>query len=96
MSRQIENVTGTWTLDAALDANGDFIITDGTFDTSVSSYAVNVAGDWTNNDTFTAQSGTVTLDGNVTDLKINPSGIFSASDGVNHPSFSLKFKVGVQ
>jgi hypothetical protein len=36
------------------------------------------------------------LDGNVTDLKINPSGIFSASDGVNHPSFSLKFKVGVQ
>jgi hypothetical protein len=55
--------TGTWTLDAALDVDGDFTITSGTVDTSASSFAVNVASNWTNSGTFTAQTGTVTLDG---------------------------------
>ncbi len=35
------------------------------------------------------------FDGNITHLRINPSGIFAASDGVNHPSFAIEFKVRV-
>jgi CSLREA domain-containing protein len=35
-----------------------------TLDASVSNFAINIAGNWTNNGTFTPRSGTVTFDGN--------------------------------
>ncbi|MFH1207749.1 MAG: helix-turn-helix domain-containing protein [Patescibacteria group bacterium] len=54
----------TFQLDSALDVNGSLLITGGTLDTkSGSNFAVTIAGNWTNNDTFTANSGTVTADG---------------------------------
>jgi hypothetical protein len=53
----------TLTLGAALDANGNLTISNGELDVSASNYAITLAGDFTNLDTFTARSGTVTLDG---------------------------------
>lgn len=35
-------------------------------------------------------------DANVTAVRVNPKGVFNASDGVNHPSFEIRFKVRVQ
>lgn len=54
------NGTGSWTLDAALDANGNFTITDGAV--ASGGFDINVAGAWSNADTFTHGSATVTLD----------------------------------
>ncbi len=54
----------TMTLGANLDLDGDLVIDAGsTLDTSGSNYSVDVAGDWTNAGTFTANSSTVTLSG---------------------------------
>ena len=54
----------TFELQDALDVDGDLTITGGTLDTkSGSNNAISIAGDWTNNDTFSAQVGTVTFDG---------------------------------
>ncbi|MHC4446781.1 MAG: beta strand repeat-containing protein, partial [Planctomycetota bacterium] len=53
----------TLTLGSALDVDGDLNITTGVLDVSASNYAITVAGDFTNLGTFTARSGTVTLDG---------------------------------
>lgn len=36
------------------------------------------------------------FDSNVTHFRVTSSGAFNASDGVNHPSFTLKFKVRVK
>jgi hypothetical protein len=35
-------------------------------------------------------------DEKVTNIRVKPTGSFAASDGTNHPSFSLKFKVQVR
>jgi uncharacterized repeat protein (TIGR01451 family) len=35
-------------------------------------------------------------DANVTNLRVNPQGVFAASDGVNNPSFTLRFQVVVE
>ena len=35
-------------------------------------------------------------DTNVTNIRINPKGTFAASDGTNHPTFTLRFQVNVQ
>ena len=60
----LNGVGGTWTLQDALDVNGNLTITNGTLDVnSTGNYGINLAGNWTNNGTFTEQSGTVTLDG---------------------------------
>ena len=55
----------TWTLQDALDVNGNLLIdTSNTLDAnSGGPYNVNVAGNWTNNGTFTHRNNTVTLDG---------------------------------
>ncbi|MFH0804727.1 MAG: hypothetical protein V1916_00865, partial [Patescibacteria group bacterium] len=54
----------TFQLGSALDVNGNLLITGGTLDTkSGSNWGITIAGNWTNSDTFTAQSGLVTADG---------------------------------
>ncbi len=57
----------TTTLAAALDVNGDLTLNSGTLDASTSNYGINLAGDFIRNGgVFTAQSGTVTFDGTIT------------------------------
>ena len=54
----------TYALPGNLTLTGNLTIdADNTLDTTASNYNLNVAGDWTNNGAFTANSGTVTLDG---------------------------------
>lgn len=36
------------------------------------------------------------VDSSVTDIRINPKGTFAASDGTNHPSITVKFRVRVE
>ena len=55
------NTSGTMTLNADLDVNGSLTITDGTLNTGNND--INVAGDWTNNDSFISGTGKVTFDG---------------------------------
>jgi hypothetical protein len=55
------NGAGTWTLNSALDANGNLTITSGTLATGGNN--INVAGNWGNSGTFTHGAATVTLDG---------------------------------
>ncbi len=57
--------SGTKTLGGVTDVAGDLTLGSGTtLDTSSGNYALNLAGDWINNGaTFTARTGTVTLDG---------------------------------
>jgi|GEM_PF-805663 len=59
-----DGATDTFQLGSALDVNGNFTLTTGTFDVvSGQNYAVNLAGNWSNSGTFMSRSGTVTLDG---------------------------------
>ena len=53
----------TLTLGGALDVDNNLRIDSGTLDASASSYAISVGGNFSNFDTFTARSGTVTFDG---------------------------------
>lgn len=53
---------GTFELPAALDCAG-IDITVGTLDVTTDNYNINVSGDWNNDATFTARSGTVFFDG---------------------------------
>ena len=55
------NGTGSYTLDAALDVDGNLTITDGTLISGGNS--ITVAGNWSNSDTYTHGNNTVTLDG---------------------------------
>ena len=55
------NSTGTMTLDADLDVNGSLMISDGTLNTGNND--INVAGNWTNSDSFISGTGKVTFDG---------------------------------
>lgn len=62
----IDGTSGTKTLGGAIDVNGNLTLTSnggGLLNVSASNYAITLAGNWTNNGTFTAQSGTVTFDG---------------------------------
>ena len=68
--------SGTSTLDANLDVNGDLTITNGTLDASSSSHDINVGGDWTNNGSFISRAGTVTFD--------NDSNVFSGGTGTSN------------
>ncbi|MBU1110106.1 glycosyltransferase, partial [Patescibacteria group bacterium] len=56
----------TWELGSNLDVDGTLHIAGGTLDVTATDYQVNVAGDWDNDEGtggFTAQDGTVVLDG---------------------------------
>lgn len=57
-----DGATDTFQLGAALDVNGNFTNSAGTFDVTTSNHAITLAGNWSNSGTFTARSGTVTLD----------------------------------
>lgn len=59
--------TATYQLGGAIDADGDFTVTDGIFDTTASNYAVTVAGALSDsaNGRFKANGSTVTVGGDV-------------------------------
>lgn len=60
----VNNSSETYVLAANTTVSNNLTITAGTLDTvSGSNYSLNVAGNWSNSGTFTARSGTVTLDG---------------------------------
>ncbi|HEY4798431.1 MAG TPA: T9SS type A sorting domain-containing protein, partial [Bacteroidia bacterium] len=55
---------GTKTLGGAITANGNVTISSpATLDVSASNYALNIGGNFTNNNTLTARNGTVTMNG---------------------------------
>jgi len=54
---------GTYTLDEALDVNGDLRISSGTLDVSTDNHAVNIGGSFVNSGDFNAREGLVTFDG---------------------------------
>jgi len=54
---------GIFRLYSPLDINGSLSISGGNLDASTSNHTINLAGNWINNDTFTARNGTVTFDG---------------------------------
>jgi len=56
------NGSGAWTLDAALNVDGDFVIAEGNA-VNANARAINVAKNWSNSGTFTHGNNTVTLDG---------------------------------
>lgn len=58
----IDNPTSV-TLSAATTITGNLLISQGTLSVSGSNFALNVGGNWTNNGTFTAGTGTVTFTG---------------------------------
>ena len=65
----LDKSAGSIRLGDNLDVNGNLTITDGTLYAASSggtNYNINVAGNWTNNDTFVSGSGTVTFDGTST------------------------------
>jgi len=72
--------SGTWTLNANLDVNGNLTLTTaaGKLDVSTSNYSINVARNWANlgSSTFTAQNGRVTFDGTAAQ-NLNGGGISS-------------------
>ena len=55
------NTSGTMTLNNDLDVNGSLTIIDGTLNAAGND--INVAGNWTNNDSFISGTGKVTFDG---------------------------------
>ena len=59
------NTAGTITLGSNFDADGEVVITAGTFDVSSSNYGVTVGSGWVDSGagTFVEQAGTVTFDG---------------------------------
>lgn len=72
---------GGWTADQQrVDANNNLTITAGTFDVSAAAYnggvscPVTVGGSWSNAATFTARTGTVTLDAGATGKTITGNG----------------------
>ena len=95
-----DNVTfngsgGSWVLQDAFDADGDLTITDGTFDVNTSGdYSVNVGGNWDNNSTFQARSGTVNFDGTVAQTISHGAATFSTvqvSNSSNDVTFDEAF-----
>ncbi|MDA1169405.1 MAG: LamG domain-containing protein, partial [bacterium] len=64
---QPASATATYTLNSALDINGDFTLASGGVDVSASNYAITNAGSWYNyGGVFTKRAGTVTFDGTAT------------------------------
>ena len=60
----VNSMGSTYTLNGNITVNGNFTITAGTVDVdSTSVYSIAVKGNWSNSDTFTPRSGTVTFSG---------------------------------
>ena len=71
----IDNAGLVATLGANTTINGDFTITAGSLDVSGSFYSMSVKGNWINNGTFNARTGstaTVTLNSPLTAVTLNP------------------------
>lgn len=85
-----DGATDTFDLGAALDLSTDFTLTAGTFETN--GYQMNVAGDWSNTGTFSAESNTVILDG--TGQSINGSTTFSTLTKSVASADTLTFEAG--
>ncbi|MFB6305507.1 MAG: hypothetical protein ABEH43_00685, partial [Flavobacteriales bacterium] len=86
--------SATFELQDAMDVDGNFTITSGTVDVnSTGNYQINVEGDWTNNDAFTAQSGTVYFDGTGGTISIDAGGSnfydITFDDGGGSATFQL-------
>ncbi|MCS5593582.1 MAG: BspA family leucine-rich repeat surface protein, partial [Porticoccaceae bacterium] len=75
------NSSGSITLDADLEVDGALTITDGTLDVSTNNRSIDVAGNWSNSDTFVSRSGTVTFDGTST---VTTGGITANTKDFHH------------
>ena len=93
----------TWTLSDNLDVNGNLTITGGTLSTG-SNRQINIGGTFTNNDTFTANSGTVVMDGTssaiagstntaFSSLTIDPSSTGSVTLSSSNPTVAATLNV---
>ncbi len=58
-----DGATDTFQLGAAVDINGNFTLTAGTFNVTAGNHQMNVAGNWSKTGTFNAAGGTVVFDG---------------------------------
>lgn len=67
------NGTGTKTLGKAIVVNRNLSINSGTLDVSASNYAIDLKGNFTNNASFNAQQGLVTLNGTADEQNIGGS-----------------------
>jgi hypothetical protein len=72
----INNGSQTATLGGDITVGANLTITGGTLDASTSNYALTLAGNFTNNGTFTARSASVTLNGSSTQT-VSGTGTFS-------------------
>jgi len=79
-----DNVGGTWTLQDALDVDNDLTITSGTLVANGNN--INVGGNWTNNGTFIAGTGAVTLDGTGTQAVWSGGSLFNTLEVTNSTS----------
>ncbi len=99
----VDDGGGTYTLtveaEDALTVDHDITITGGVLDAkSGENNTINVAGDWTNNDTFTARSGTVNFTGADSSTQILSGSTsfynFAASTAANTTGRTLRFTAG--
>ncbi len=60
------NAAETFVLEGTTTVTGNLTISAGTLDVTASNHALNIGGNYSNSGTFTAQSGTVTLNGSST------------------------------
>ncbi len=58
-----DGATDVFQLGAAIDMNGNFILTAGTFNVTGGNYQMTVGGNWSKTGTFNSSSGTVVFDG---------------------------------
>ena len=77
----LNSSSGSITLDANLNVDGGLTITDGTLDVSSNNRSIDVAGNWSNSDTFISRSGTVTFDGTST---VTTGGITTNTKDFHH------------
>lgn len=86
--------TGNVTLEDNLNLSGNLTIeTGGTLNTSASDFDITLAGNWTNNGTFTPQEGTVTLNG--TGQSINGDNTFFNLSKVATGTDTLTFEANM-
>ena len=86
---------GTWTLEDALDVNGDLTLTAGTLDAkSGENNPITLSGSWITEDgSFTYRSGTVTLDGG--DQTLSGTGTFFNLTKIVSTARTLSFAANV-
>ncbi len=86
----VDKSAETATLAGNIDINGSFTIANGTWDVSASNFQMNITRDWTNNGSFNARAGTVTLDGTIASVNINTGGV-----GASKAFYNLTINKGI-